>query len=87
MRALRAARNHAWRRWRHAVAVAARLGVLYANARPSAAAVEAWQSIAAAVAECAGLEVTGARWDEELRTAGARMAELSPPGVEPTRPA
>jgi len=41
-RTRRAAQNRAWRHWRHARAVADRLGVLYRGGVPSLAGAAAW---------------------------------------------
>jgi hypothetical protein len=78
-RGRRAAQNRAWRRWRHTLAVADRLGVLYGRGVPSPADAAAWQAIADAVEECARLRVSGGSWGKEQATAERRVAELTPP--------
>jgi len=77
----RAAKNRAWRRWRHARSVASHLGVLYGGRAPSPARAAAWQAIADAVAECARLRIPGVNWRKEQATAERRVTELTPPHV------
>lgn len=76
-----AAQNRARRRWRHTLAVADRLRVLYATPPPSAAAAAAWRDIADAVAECVRLKVPGVQSQQELADAQRRVAELTPPRI------
>ena len=95
-RAHLAAQNRAWRRWRHAGAVAARLRVGFGYVpRPSEEAAAVWREILAAERECVALGVprvepeVAARlrskrvwvvtWEEEIRWAEQKLAEVTPP--------
>ncbi len=78
-RAQRAAQHRAWRRWRHAIAVADRIHALYGSPKPSLAAAAAWEEITVAARECAQLGIRGVNWKTELASAARRASELTPP--------